>query len=145
MSATTEQVAHSPLPWRVARSEATHRKGSNACQERCGGGTTPIRIEHDHDARWAESEIHVMGTGHVDDITDAVDGHVVCFGHDYDDYGYVALTDAEFIVRACNNFDAVLDALRAFCGDHEETHFECAGLNAAYLHAMSVIAKADGR
>lgn len=39
----------------------------------------------------------------------------------------------------------LLDALRAFCGDHEATGFECAGLNAAYQHALSVIAKAEGR
>jgi hypothetical protein len=37
----------------------------------------------------------------------------------------------------------LLDALRAFCGDHEATGFFCAGLNVAYQHAMAVIAKAE--
>jgi hypothetical protein len=38
----------------------------------------------------------------------------------------------------------VLDALRAFCGDHEATGFECAGLNTAYQHAKAVLARVDG-
>ncbi len=52
---------------------------------------------------------------------------------------------AEFIVRACNAHADLLDALRSFCGDHEATGMECAGLNAAYLHAKAVILKAQGR
>lgn len=39
----------------------------------------------------------------------------------------------------------LLDALRAFCGDHEATGFQCAGLNAAYIHAKALIRQADGR
>jgi hypothetical protein len=53
--------------------------------------------------------------------------------------------DRELICRAVNNHEPLLDALRAFCGDHESTGFDCAGLNAAYLHAKMVIAKAEGR
>ena len=53
--------------------------------------------------------------------------------------------NAEFIVRACNAHDDLLDALRSFCGDHEATGFECAGLNAAYRHAKALLARIDWR
>lgn len=39
----------------------------------------------------------------------------------------------------------LLDALRAFCGDHEATGHMCEGLNTAYQHALAVIAKAEGK
>lgn len=48
---------------------------------------------------------------------------------------------AEAIATAVNHHVALMDALRAFCGDHEATGFECAGLNAAYRHAHAVLAK----
>lgn len=39
----------------------------------------------------------------------------------------------------------LLDALRAFCGDYESTPTTSdTGLKAAYLHALAVIAKAEG-
>lgn len=40
----------------------------------------------------------------------------------------------------------LLDALRAFCGDYESTPTTSdTSLKAAYLHALKVIAKAEGR
>lgn len=41
--------------------------------------------------------------------------------------------------------DDLLDALRAFCGDYEATPTTSdTSLKAAYLHALTVIAKAEG-
>lgn len=58
----------------------------------------------------------------------------------------IAERNAEFIVRACNSFDALLDALRSFCGDYESTPTTSdTSLKAAYLHALAVIQKAEGR
>jgi hypothetical protein len=40
----------------------------------------------------------------------------------------------------------LLDALRAFCGDYESTPTTSdTSLKAAYLHALEIIAKAEGR
>lgn len=39
--------------------------------------------------------------------------HVVCFGHDYDDYGRIDPADAVFIVRAVNCHQTLVDALKA--------------------------------
>lgn len=55
------------------------------------------------------------------------------------EHGTVA-ANARLIAKA----PALLDALRAFCGDHEATNFACAGLNAAYQHARHLISEIDG-
>ena len=39
----------------------------------------------------------------------------------------------------------LLDALRAFCGDYECTPLQIPEIQAAYRHALTVIAKAEGR
>jgi hypothetical protein len=39
----------------------------------------------------------------------------------------------------------LLDALKAFCGDYESTPLQIPEIQAAYRHALTVIAKAEGR
>ena len=54
---------------------------------------------------------------------------------------------AQHVANACLIATApdLLDALRAFCGDYESTPLKIPELQAAYLHALTVIAKAEGR
>lgn len=57
----------------------------------------------------------------VEDIVDAKGEHVVCFGHDYDEYGSVGKADADFICTAVNAHqalvDACLEAVGCYCID----------------------------
>ncbi len=39
----------------------------------------------------------------------------------------------------------LLDALRAFCGDYESCPLQILEIHAAYRHALTIIAKAEGR
>lgn len=52
-----------------------------------------------------------------------------------------AEADARLIAAA----PELLDALRAFCGDYECTPLQIPELQAAYRHALTIIAKAEGR
>lgn len=42
---------------------------------------------------------------------DAPDKHIVCFGHDYDDYGGMEIQDAAFIVAARNDAPVLIREL----------------------------------
>lgn len=46
----------------------------------------------------------------------------------------------EELTRTRQQKDALLDALRSFCGDYESTDFEDRTLRTAYQYALSVIA-----
>ena len=95
-----------PGPWRVKLSEIRHRQGSPICLETCDKGGTPVRVEHDtpEEAKrqgWeGVTELHVFLTDSVEDIISEDGTHVVCFGHDYDDYGSVSHANARLIAAA---------------------------------------------
>lgn len=102
----------SPLPWKIRMSTTTHYSGSPLCKDRCGKGEIPKIVPIAPSPAWPDSVGHeLVSDESVDDIVDANGDHVVCTGHDYDDGGYVSLPDAEFIVRACNAHQALVDAL----------------------------------
>ncbi len=78
----------------------------------------------------------------VDDDIHAADGtHVVCFGHDYDEYGYIAWSADACLIAASPD---LLAALKQFVADHELSGHYCEGLNAAYTQAIEAIRKAEG-
>lgn len=98
-------------PWRVVYAESSHRAGSPACLETCGAGRTPDRVYHEAPGSYLiraipqlanVTEMHAFSSDLVDDIVDGTGRHVVCFGHDYDDYGSVSKADAELLVASVN-------------------------------------------
>lgn len=91
-------------PWRVGYGESEHKAGSTACHETCGKGLIQPVVK---------GRLHILQSfSSVDDILAADGTHVVCFGHDYDDYGEVSVEDARLIVLAVNNFDEMREALK---------------------------------
>lgn len=97
------EAQHALTPWKVGYEDNYHSAGSPNCKDTCGKGESPIRVE---------GSMHYMPTDLVGDIISADGDHVVCLGHDYDDYGSVNQADAEFICRAVNSYDALLAACR---------------------------------
>jgi hypothetical protein len=103
----------SPKPWKIEYQVSQHRAGSLACKSSCGKGEVPISIEQDTKENAARSgwsgvtELHSMKTNYVKDIVAADETHVVCFGHDYGEYGSISWEDAELIVMAVNAYKLV--------------------------------------
>ena len=54
-----------------------------------------------------------MPAAGVSDIIGLNDEHVVCFGHDYDEYGYMAVEDAEFCAHARQDIPALIAEVEA--------------------------------
>ena len=77
------------------------------------------------DPRWVEEIIAADGT------------HVVCFGHDYDEYGSISLEDAQLIAAAPD----LLDALKRRLHNYPDLDCACA----ACMPMMAAINKAEGR
>lgn len=82
-------------PWRVV-AELELLVDCPAAQERLASGQVPIRTE-----TVSGRLCYVFSTDYVDDIiSDTTGTHVYCPGHDYDEGGYIARPDADFIAAA---------------------------------------------
>jgi hypothetical protein len=115
-------------PWQAEFSVTEHVKGSPACESACvAQGRVPFRvetkpIEHDwrHLKRGELAEFHAFRDRSVDDVLGANGEHVVCFGHDYDDYGYVSAEDAEFIAAARSFIPDALAYIETLKGENAQ-------------------------
>jgi hypothetical protein len=95
-------------PWTVVYCTTSHRPGSPACAESCGSGRVPDDIDPDGSHRFILRD-------NVEDVTSG-DDHIICTGHDYDDFGYISPEVAEFIGCARTDIPALLaeiDRLKA--------------------------------
>lgn len=86
----------SPWPWAADWRYEEHGAGSPSCIETCGRGKQPDCVRHEG----TRYESHSFRTTIVEEVLGANGQHVVCFGHDYDDYGSVGDEDGAFIAEA---------------------------------------------
>ncbi len=91
------------LPLTVKYESMEHKPGSPDCRSTCGRGQIPDWVTEDgHHGYWSDFVL---------DILDADGDHVVCFGHDYDEYGRIEADHAKKFVQAVNNHPALVETL----------------------------------
>ena len=102
-------------------------------------------MNYGHPDGWKETDmIHVFDADAVEDILGISDeDHIVCFGHDYDDYGHVSVEDATFIVQAVNAHDALVSALKDFI--EEWDYLAMNQLAPCYEKACAALAESAGK
>lgn len=87
------------MTWHVNYILKSHIAGG-MCPVDCG--ETRIMSEIRGDGKIA----HTIRTKYIDDIVDDKGTHIICFGHDYDDYGGAEDADLLLIVQAVNHWQS---------------------------------------